>query len=76
MPLTAGETYYTFDEAAEILSLSLRTIRNLVAQGLIVAESLSSVRGNRMIRASEIERFKTERRPRGNPNFQRPTHSD
>lgn len=69
MPLVVNDTFYGLDEAAKQLGLTLRTVRNHINTGLISAIKLGSINGARVISGAEIERFKRERRPRGNPAF-------
>lgn len=69
MPIIFSEPVYTLDEAAKVLNLTLRTIRNHVASKLIKTENLSQIKGARVITETELRRFERERRPVGNPNL-------
>jgi len=71
MPLTAGETYYSLDEAAVELGLALQTVRNYVTAGTIKGERLGSLRGSVLVSKDELARFRAAKKPRGNPNLQK-----
>lgn len=71
MSLTVGQTYYSINEAAEILGLSLSSVRNYCYSGRIHIERIGDAIGAFVISATELERFKAAKKPRGNPNFKK-----
>jgi len=57
---------YTTTEAAAYLKLSEHTVRKYVERGLIVAKKIGHLN---LVTKSECDRYKRERKPRGNPNM-------
>lgn len=62
--------YFTCDQAAKFLRMKTDTLRRYVHRGVISAGLLGDVY---LITQAELDRFKAERRGRGNPNFTRKT---
>lgn len=61
---------YTCSQAAKLLKMKADTLRRYVHRGVIRAGLLGDVY---LISLEELERFKAEKRGRGNPNFSRKT---
>jgi excisionase family DNA binding protein len=62
--------FSTCEQAAKKLKMKADTVRRYIHRGLITAGLLGDTY---LISDAEIERFRTERRGPGNPNFQRKT---
>lgn len=73
--LVFHEPVYSLEEAAKELGISVRTLRNHVANLLIRVVQFAPTRGARVITKTELERFKKERRPVGNPAFVKTTRA-
>lgn len=56
----------TTTQAAEYLGLSPNTVFVYIQRGLIKAEKLGPIN---VITRAECDRYKKEKRPKGNPNF-------
>ena len=63
----------TTTQAAEYLRLSPNTVAIYVSRGLIAAKRIGPIN---WITKAECDRYKRERRPRGNPNFGKPNAND
>lgn len=65
MPITFTEPLYSLREVAEELGIAIGTVRAHIQHGVLEAERMPDLQRTRMIRASELERFKRDRRPVG-----------
>lgn len=66
MPIKSSETMMTTTEAAAYLGLSDVTVRIYVQRGLLRAKKIGPIN---LLTKSECDRYKKEKRPRGNPNL-------
>lgn len=65
MPITISEPLYTLREVAEELGIAVGTVRAHIQHGVLEVERMPDLQRTRMVRASELERFKRDRRPVG-----------
>ena len=66
---TLNGEFHTVRDAAKILNLSVNSVYQYISTGLIRGTMFGPAR---MISQDECERFNRERKPRGNPNLQKP----
>lgn len=69
MVLETKEKIYTTTDAAKFLGLEPTTVRKLVQRGLLIPHQ--QIGRSHVFLESEVKRYDEERRPSGNPNFQR-----
>lgn len=63
-----NETVMTTAQAADYLGLAEDTVRKYIDRGLIKATKLGPIN---IVTKSECDRYRREKRPRGNPNLMR-----
>lgn len=68
MPIKVTDTMLTTTEAAKRMGLSSHTVLKYLERGLINGKRIGPIW---LITATECDRYKRERRPRGNPNLQK-----
>lgn len=66
MAFKVSDTVLTTTEAAKRMGLSEHTVRAYIVRGLLKAKKLGPIW---LLTASECDRYKNEKRPRGNPNL-------
>jgi hypothetical protein len=69
MAISTKEKLFSTSEIAELLEISSASVRQYVRRKLLVPYALIS--HNYLFTEHEYRRFKLERRPRGNPTFQK-----
>lgn len=67
MPSKADELPMTTTQAAKYLRLAEDTVRQYIHRGVIKATKLGPIH---VVTKQECDRYRKEKRPRGNPNFQ------
>jgi excisionase family DNA binding protein len=66
MAMNVSDTVFTTTEASTYLGLSEHTVRKYIERGLIKAKKVGTLN---LVTKTECDRYRREKRPRGNPNL-------